>query len=86
MDDELTLSALQTKHDTCANSVDPNETAHYELSHQDLHWLPFCFYLWLMSLFATMDQGVILEGDLGEKSLPKLADFSLPWAEGEVNL
>ena len=34
----LTLSVLQTKKDTCANSVDPDEP-----SHQDLHCLPFCF-------------------------------------------
>ena len=33
----LTLSALQTKPDTCANSVDPDETARNEPSHQDLH-------------------------------------------------
>ena len=29
----LTVSALQTKTDTFANSVDPNETARYEPSH-----------------------------------------------------
>ena len=26
-----------------ANSVDPDETAHDDLSHQDLHCLPLCF-------------------------------------------
>ena len=26
-----------------ANSLDPDETAHLEPSHQDLHYLPFCF-------------------------------------------
>ena len=26
-----------------ANNVDPDETAHNEPSHQDLHCLPFCF-------------------------------------------
>ena len=31
-------------------------------------------------------QLVILEGDLGEKSLPKLADFSLSWAVREVKM
>ena len=30
--------------------------------------------------------GVILEGDLGEKSLPKLADFFLFKAQGEVKM
>ena len=39
----LTISALQTKTDTCANSVDPDEMAPKEPSHQDLHCLPFCF-------------------------------------------
>ena len=38
----LTLSALQTKIDSFANSVDPDETAHNEPSHLDLHCLPFC--------------------------------------------
>ena len=28
-----------------ANSVDPDETALNEPSHQDLHCLPFCYYL-----------------------------------------
>ena len=27
---------------TYANSVDPDETAHNEPSHQDLHYLPVC--------------------------------------------
>ena len=26
-----------------ANSIDPDEMAHNEPSHQDLHCLPFCF-------------------------------------------
>ena len=38
----ITLSARLTKRDTCANSVDPDEIAHKEPSHQDLHCLPFC--------------------------------------------
>ena len=25
------------------NNADPDETAHNELSHQDLHCLPFCY-------------------------------------------
>ena len=33
----------QTKTDTCANSVDPDEMACNKPSHQDLHCLPFCF-------------------------------------------
>ena len=44
------LSSRQTKTDTCANSVDPDETARNEPSHQDLqfailflilHWNPY---------------------------------------------
>ena len=34
---------MQTKTDICANSIDPDETAHNEPSHQDLHFLSFCF-------------------------------------------
>ena len=34
--------AIQT--DTCANNVDPDETAYNESSHQDLHSLPFFYY------------------------------------------
>ena len=39
----LTLLALQTKTGTCANIVDPDETARNKPSHQDIHCLPFCF-------------------------------------------
>ena len=46
----LTHSALQTKPGTCANSVDPDETAHNEPSHQDLHCLTFRFDFWLTFL------------------------------------
>ena len=40
----LTLSALQTKPDTSANSVDQDETVHNELAQLVLHGLPFCFH------------------------------------------
>ena len=36
----LTLSALNTKTDALSNSVDPDETAHNEPSHLDIHCLP----------------------------------------------
>ena len=42
----LTLSFLQTSctnTGTFANSADPDETAPYKPSHQDLHRLPFCY-------------------------------------------
>ena len=39
----LIFSAWQIKTNTCAKSEDPNEEAHNESSHQDLHCLPFCF-------------------------------------------
>ena len=38
----LLLSARKPK-DTCGNSVDLDETARNEPSHQDLHCLPYCF-------------------------------------------
>ena len=44
----LTLSTLQTKTDAFANSVDPDETACNEPSHQDLHCLPFCFLVFYL--------------------------------------
>ena len=37
----LTLSLLQTKTDSFANSADPDEMARNEPSHLDLHCLPF---------------------------------------------
>ena len=40
----LTISARQIKTNTCANNVDPDETARNDLSHQDLHCLQFCFF------------------------------------------
>ena len=40
--DYLTLSALQAKTSTFANSVDPDEMARNEPSHQDLPCLSFC--------------------------------------------
>ena len=35
----------QTNTDAFANSVDPDEMAHNEPSHQDLHYLPFCSWI-----------------------------------------
>ena len=40
---KLTLLVWQTKTNTCANNVDPDDMAHNELSHPDLHCLPFYF-------------------------------------------
>ena len=51
----LILSALQTKPDTYANSVDHNEPSENEPSHQELHYLKFYFDFRLISLFASMD-------------------------------
>ena len=39
----LTVSDLQTDTNTYANSVDPDEMAHNEPSHLDLHYLLFCY-------------------------------------------
>ena len=52
----LTFSALQTKTDTCANSVDPDEMAHNEPSHQGLHYLLFCF--WLLTETQKMKESI----------------------------
>ena len=37
-----------------ANSVDPDETAHNETSHHDIHCLTFSFDFWLRALFEIM--------------------------------
>ena len=47
----LILSAWQTKLDTWTNSVDPDETARNEPSHQILHRLP---WFWPHSLFQKL--------------------------------
>ena len=52
---KVTLSTMYNSTDTYANSIDPDEMAHNEPSHQDLHCLPFCFDFSLTSIFATMD-------------------------------
>ena len=36
----LSLSSMPTNTDTFANSVDQDETARHEPSHQNLHYLP----------------------------------------------
>ena len=52
-----TLSVLQTKTYTCANSANPDEIVRNKPPHQDLHCLPFCFFFnldWKL-LFASRD-------------------------------
>ena len=39
----LHLSAVQTRTGTSANTVEPDEMAHNESSHLDLHCFPFSF-------------------------------------------
>ena len=51
----LILSSLQINMDIFANSVDPDERARNEPSHQDLHYLPFYHCFLIKSIFATMD-------------------------------
>ena len=42
LDENLTFSFLQTNTDNFENSVDHDETARNEPSHQDLHFLLSC--------------------------------------------
>ena len=49
---------MQTKTNTY-ESVDPDETAYNELSHQELHCLSFGSSFGRISLFATMDESKI---------------------------
>ena len=37
------LVILADQNDVFANNIDPDETAHIEPSHEDLHSLAFCF-------------------------------------------
>ena len=64
----VTLSALLTKPDTCTKSVDSDETAHIELSHQDLYCLPFGFVFWQAPLFALMDMSKFSDGEVRVES------------------
>ena len=63
----FTLSARKTKTDTFENSVDPDETAHNEPSHQDLQCLPFCSWFTTVIVLATID----LLKYWDEKSIPE---------------
>ena len=59
----LNLPVQQTKTDAYPNSVDPDEMACNEWSHQDLHCLPFFFcVLWLKPLFASVDMSKFKDG------------------------
>ena len=52
----ITLLAQQTKTCTFANRIDPDEMAHNEPSHLDLHCLPFCScFIFPIPCFAIMD-------------------------------
>ena len=51
----IVLTNLLTKPYIFANSVGLDETARNELSHLNLHCLPFFFYFWTISPFATMN-------------------------------
>ena len=51
----LTVSALYTKTDTFANSLDPGETTHNMASYLDLHCLSFCLWITTVTLIAAMD-------------------------------
>ena len=70
----LSLSAWKTKISTCANSVDPDETACHEPSHQELHCLPFCSFFFFFfcysfkteTLFASVDKSKFKSGSTSE--------------------
>ena len=58
----MSFSALQADADTDANSVDPNETAHVDPSHQDLHYLLFFSGYRIKPEFAAMDMSKFKDG------------------------
>ena len=49
------MAYSQAAEQTFAISVDPDETACYEPSRQDLHCLSFCFIFWLISPSEVID-------------------------------
>lgn len=51
----LTLSTLYTNTNTCANSVDSDEAAPIEPSHQDLHLAILIVSLTKTPYYATLD-------------------------------
>ena len=55
----VTISSMQTKSYTTANSVDPDETARDEPSHQDLYCLPFEFGNLNATVICTDDMAKI---------------------------
>ena len=55
---------LKTKTDTFTNSVNPDETARYEPSHQDVHCLTCRTDYLLKPLLATMDVSKFRDGNV----------------------
>ena len=51
------------KQDAFADIVDPHETAHNEMSHQDLHCLPSCL-VFMISLFSIMEMSKVRDRDI----------------------
>ena len=61
--DLLTFSAQQTKPNICANSVDPDETARNEPSHQELHFFSILVLICrLKPLFTPVDKSKFKDG------------------------
>ena len=58
----LILSSLQTKPNTCANSVDPDEMARNEPSHQDLHCFYYYYYYFKWKLLVYISGHVHVQG------------------------
>ena len=67
----LTLSARQTQINTCANSVDPDDTSN---DHQDLHSLRSCFDFRLKLPFTSVDKSKSKNGILKDESVKPLND------------
>ena len=60
---------------TCAHSVDPDERARNEPSHQDLHCLPFYFCIILTETPICINGHIQIQG--WDSSLQKLRDERL---------
>ena len=78
----LTITTWQTKTDTSANRVDPDEMTRNKPSYQDLHCLPYCLDFRRKTLFASMDiskfkDGIVHFRNRGVKGLRKVTSLLL---------
>ena len=80
----VTLSALQTNTDIFSNSVYPDEMAHREPSHLDVHCLPFCFCFVFCCFFFVFCFVFFTDILFAMMGMPKLKDGSVHFRNSGV--